>query len=105
MPREGDCCHWLARIVSLWTGTAQIEAPASEANDAGEGLTQRRNRAMRKRVDVQPGVEDRRIRQYTKAGGAPVVENPEAIEFEARLGGCSAGGELAAHREGVGRRP
>ena len=102
MPREGDCCHWLARIVSLWTGTAQIEAPASEANDAGdrEGLTQRRNRAMRKRVDVQPGVEDRRIRQYTRAGGAPVVENPEAIEFEARLGGCSAGGELAAHREG-----
>ena len=60
---------------------------------------------MWKRVDVKPGVVGGRIRQYTTAGGAPVVETPEAIEDEARLEGCSAGGELAVHREGVGRRP
>ena len=74
-----------ARIVSLRTGTAQIEAPASEANDAGEGRTQRRNRAVWKLIGVQPGVVGGRIRQYTTAGGVPVVQNPEAIEFEARL--------------------
>ena len=36
-------------------------------------------------IGVQPGVVGGRIRQYTTAGGVPVVQNPEAIEFEARL--------------------
>ena len=59
--RVVDATGW-APIVSVRTGTAQIQAPASEANDASEGRTQRRNRAMWKRVDVQPGVVGGRIR-------------------------------------------
>ena len=43
--------------------------------------------ATRRRIGVQPGVGGERIRQCTAAGGAPVVQIPEAIEYEARLEG------------------
>ncbi|EJK52549.1 hypothetical protein THAOC_28159 [Thalassiosira oceanica] len=47
------------------------------------------------RIGVQPCVEGGRIRQYTAACGAPVVQTPEAIGYEARgWRGRSAGWEL-----------
>ncbi|EJK69393.1 hypothetical protein THAOC_09358 [Thalassiosira oceanica] len=49
----------------------------------------------RKGVDrrgAQPCVEDGHIRQYTAAGGAPVVQISEAVGYEARLEGVPLAG-------------
>ncbi|EJK66671.1 hypothetical protein THAOC_12387 [Thalassiosira oceanica] len=47
---------------------------------------------MWERIGVQPCVEDGRIRQYTAAGGAPVVQISEAVGYEARLEGVPLAG-------------
>ena len=50
------------------------------------------------RIYVQPGVGGGRIRQYTAAGGAPVVESPEGIELRRDWRVSCAGGQRAASR-------
>ncbi|EJK57560.1 hypothetical protein THAOC_22385 [Thalassiosira oceanica] len=59
---------------------------------------------MWERIGVQPCAEGGRIRQYTAAGGAPVVPNPEAIGYEARGWRAFRWLRTGLHREGVGLR-
>ena len=74
-----------ARLVSLSTGTAPFEAPESEAHDARNRRTRRRNGAMWERKGVKPCIEGGRIRQYTAAAGAPMVYGFEAFECGGQL--------------------
>ncbi|EJK50466.1 hypothetical protein THAOC_30560 [Thalassiosira oceanica] len=74
--REGHFRHGRARLVSRWTGKARFGAPALERHRCRRGGTYRRDRTTQERIGVQPGVSGGgggRIRQYTAAGGAPVV--------------------------------
>ena len=51
---------------------------------------------MWERIGEQPGVEGGRIRQYTAAGGAPMVYGVEGFEYEARLE-CVLSGRASGH--------
>ncbi|EJK76506.1 hypothetical protein THAOC_01727, partial [Thalassiosira oceanica] len=95
MPWEGGSCAWLGSVclTSGWGGAfsisgvrgARCRITATSPAERGDG----------ERIGVPPCVEDGRMRQYTAAGGAPVVQTPEVIGYEARgWRGRSAGWEL-----------
>ena len=95
--REGHFRHGRARLVSRWTGKARFGAPALERHRCRRGGTYRRDRATQERVGVQPGVGGvggGRIRQYTAAGGAPVVCGVETFDTRRGWRVCCAGGQL-----------